>query len=68
MPDDQDCAPGLIVSAAKFPYGLRCGECSRPLEPGDRYAESLTGMAGDIPVVKVVCVPCDEGQHTASTG
>jgi len=64
MPSDQDCVPDLIVSAKKFRYGLRCGECDRPLEPGDRYAESLTGMAGHVPVVKIVCVPCDEGQRT----
>ena len=68
MPDDEEYAPDLIVSAERFPYGLRCGKCHRPLYEGDRYAESLTGMAGDIPVVKFVCVPCDEDAHTAAAG
>jgi hypothetical protein len=67
MPSDQGCSPDLIVRAQDWPYGLRCGECSRLLEDGDRYAESLTGMAGDTPVVKIVCCPCDEDQHTIFT-
>ena len=60
MPNDQDCAPGLIVRAADWPHGLRCGECSRPLKDGDRYAERLTGMVDDVPAVMIVCCPCDE--------
>lgn len=53
MPDD------LIVHDKDWPYGLRCGECSRLLEDGDRYAERLMSMVHEVPVVKIVCVPCD---------
>jgi hypothetical protein len=60
MPDDQDDAPGLPVRAEDWPCGLRCGDCRRPLEHGDRYAERLTGMAGEFPVVVIVCCPCDQ--------
>ena len=64
MPNDQGCAPDLIVRAEDWPYGLRCGECHRAMVDGDRYAERLTDMIGDIPAVMIVCCPCDEGQHT----
>jgi hypothetical protein len=57
MPSDQ----GLIVRARDWPHGLRCGDCCRVLRDGDRYAERLTGMAEDTPVVMIVCRPCDEG-------
>lgn len=63
MPSDQDCAPGLIVRAEDWPYGLRCGECCRLLEDGDRYAERLTGMVDDVPAVMIVCPSCDETAH-----
>ena len=52
---------GLIVRVEDWPHGLRCGLCSRSLDPGDRYAEQLTHMAGEVPVVKIICVPCDLG-------
>jgi len=52
-----------MVRAEDWPYGLRCGECSHPLEDGDRYAERLTGMVGEVPIVKIVCCPCDETAH-----
>lgn len=51
----------LTVRAADFPHGLRCGECKRLLNDGDPYAESLTGMIGEIPAVMLVCVPCERG-------
>jgi hypothetical protein len=63
MSSDQGCASDLIVRAKDWPYGLRCGECSRVLEDGDRYAERLTGMVGGTPMVKIVCCPCDETAH-----
>ena len=63
MTGNQGCVPHLIASTQRFPHGVRCRACGRPLAPGDRYTESLTGMVGQVPVVKVVCVPCDEGQH-----
>ena len=63
MSSEPGCAPVLIVRAEDWPYGLRCGECSRVLEDGDSYAESLTGMIGDTPMVKIVCCLCG-GQHT----
>ena len=63
MPSDQGCAPDLIVRAEEWPYGLRCGECARVLDDGDRYAERLMGMVGDTPMVKIVCCPCDETAH-----
>jgi RNase P subunit RPR2 len=50
----------LVVWAADWPHGLRCGECRLLLEPGDRYAERLTGMAGEIPVVEIVCRGCED--------
>jgi hypothetical protein len=67
MPSDQDCAPDLIVRTQDWPHGLRCGECDRVMNDGDRYAKQLVGMAGDTPVVMIVCCPCDEGQHTIIT-
>jgi acetyl-CoA carboxylase carboxyltransferase component len=62
MPDD------LIVRLEEWPGGLRCGRCHRKMRDGERYAESLTSMAGSIPVVTIVCCPCAEGQHTIVTG
>lgn len=52
---------GLLVRDEDWPHGLRCGECSRLLEDGDRYAERLMEMVGDTPLLKIVCIPCDEG-------
>ena len=51
---------GLIVRDADWPHGLRCGECSRLLEDGDRYSERLTDFIGETPAVMIVCVPCAE--------
>jgi hypothetical protein len=60
-------APDLIVRLEEWPGGLRCGQCHRRMRDGEPYAESLTSMAGGIPVVMIVCRPCDEGQHTIIT-
>jgi hypothetical protein len=68
MTSDQDCTPNLIVHRKEWPGGLRCGGCHRKMHDGERYAESLTGMAGSIPVVTIVCCACNEGQHTTVTG
>jgi hypothetical protein len=63
MPSERDCAPGLIVRAKDWPYGLRCGECSRLLKDGDCYAERWTGMMHDRPAVMIVCSRCAEAAH-----
>jgi RNase P subunit RPR2 len=49
---------GEIVRAEDWPHGLRCGECSRPLADGDRYSERLIAMAGEVPIVRIVCTSC----------
>lgn len=48
----------LTVRAGDWPHGLRCGECSRLLEHGERYSERLTHMIGDVPAVMIVCLTC----------
>ena len=53
---------GLVIRAADWPWGVRCGECSRLLRDGDRYSERLEGMAGDTPVVLITCARCGEGR------
>ncbi|HUZ56030.1 MAG TPA: hypothetical protein VMU94_26330 [Streptosporangiaceae bacterium] len=64
MPGDRSGNPeALIVRAEEWPWGLRCGQCSRPLEDGDPYAERLTGMVSEFPAYMIVCCPCG-GQHT----
>jgi hypothetical protein len=63
MPIGQHGTPALTVRAADWPHGLRCGECARPLEDGHAYSEKLTGMAGEIPVVMIVCRPCGGTAH-----
>lgn len=60
MPNDQGCAPDLIVRDEDWPHGLRCGECCRLLKDGDRYAEIWTGMVEDTPAEMIVCHPCGE--------
>ena len=50
----------LTVTAESFPYGLRCGRCMRLMKDGDRYAEELTGLIGALPMVEIICIPCDE--------
>ena len=60
MPANQDYAPDLIVHAGEWPHGVCCGLCHRMMNDGDRYAEQLMGIIADIPVVMIVCYPCDE--------
>jgi len=57
----------LICTYDDFPDGLRCSECNREIEWGDRYSERVVGMMGDTfadltgePVVEVelVCLRC----------
>ena len=38
-----------------------CMICRHPFRLGDRYAERLTGLAGDLPVTEAVCISCDYG-------
>jgi hypothetical protein len=52
-------ATGLLVHSEDWPHGLRCGDCCRLLGDGDRYAERLTGMVGDVPAMMIVCIACD---------
>ena len=63
-PDQYDAIPAeaeeLIVRAADFAHGLRCGRCMRLMKDGDRYAEELTGIIAGLPMVELICIPCDE--------
>ena len=45
-----------------YPHGIRCMGCNRLLERGQPYTERLVSMAGDTPVVEIVCVYCSVGE------
>ena len=47
-----------VITADEAEYGVRCCRCGCRFSPGDRYTESLEGMAGWIPVVEVICMTC----------
>jgi hypothetical protein len=63
-PGWNEATPGedeeLIVRDSDYPHGLRCGRCNRLMKDGDRYAEELTGMIGGLPMVELMCIPCEE--------
>jgi RNase P subunit RPR2 len=47
-----------VVTAERFPRGLRCMGCDRPMGEGETYSTRLVAMQGIIPVVDVVCPEC----------
>lgn len=50
---------GVLVETEDWPHGLRCADCNRLLEDGDRYSERLDSFTGDgVPLVVIVCVGC----------
>ena len=51
----------LIVSRREWPHGLRCMDCDERIALGYAYSKRLIGVAGDCPVVEIVCVPCALG-------
>lgn len=58
MADDPDRSERLIVRAADFPHGIRCGECKRLMREGERYAEIPEGFIGDTIGVVLVGMCC----------
>lgn len=47
-----------IFSEEKFPHGLLCESCGRPIGVGEKYSERLHGMVGEHFVVIYVCGSC----------
>lgn len=49
-----------IVTEEDFPGGLRCESCRREIEPGEEYAEILTGFVDHIPMTYLICLSCED--------
>lgn len=50
---------GLVYRDDEWEHGLRCAECNRLMQEGDRYSERLHALTSDgIPIVVIVCVGC----------
>lgn len=58
-----DTVPGPPAATAQdVQAGECCCRCGRPFRLGERWAEILHGLVGEIPVVEVICLKCsDEG-------
>lgn len=46
------------VTEADFPHGLRCADCDRVMEVGEKYSARLESFVDDIPLTVITCVPC----------
>jgi hypothetical protein len=59
MTSPTDTIYGREFDANDWPHGLRCLDCDRKLEDGDRYATRLQGFAVDgTPVTEIICLEC----------
>lgn len=58
--------PTRLIHLADYPNGIRCIECHTVFRDGDAYCERLEGMAGEVPVVEIVCERCGMGDGEES--
>jgi len=49
---------GREYTAEEWPYGLRCIDCDKRFEEGDRYATRLEGFINELPLTEVICLEC----------
>lgn len=49
---------GTEYHAEDWPHGLRCIDCDKTMEEGDRYASRLEGFIDETPVTYIVCLEC----------
>lgn len=53
---------GLEYNPDDWPYGLRCIDCDKLFEQGDRYSRRLTGMdtlgEDEVFCVEIICLEC----------
>lgn len=53
-----ETAFGHAYNDDDWPHGLRCAQCDRLMQEGDRFSERLDSMIDETPIALIVCVSC----------